>query len=75
MNSTTPLYHALWKHIEQKRSSFHTPGHKGTANLFPDGLLSLDLFWERSAPYFPQEDVRYASRPCSDWLRKVESEP
>ncbi len=43
MNSTTPLYHALWKHIEQKRSSFHTPGHKGTANLFPDGLLSLDL--------------------------------
>ncbi|MCI9575583.1 MAG: amino acid decarboxylase [Clostridiales bacterium] len=43
MNSTTPLYHALWKHTQKKQSSFHTPGHKGKANLFPDGLLSLDL--------------------------------
>lgn len=39
----TPLYEALLSHLALGRSSFHTPGHKGSFSLFPDRLDAFDL--------------------------------
>ena len=38
-----PLYHALQKHKQMERASFHTPGHKGNPNALPADLFQLDF--------------------------------
>lgn len=43
MNNSTPLYSALVRHAAQGRTSMHTPGHKGCADILRGLELSLDL--------------------------------
>ena len=55
--SDAPLYNTLKKHIQAKRASFHTPGHKGNCGFLPlDGRFDLTEL--------PDTDSLYESSGC-----------
>ena len=63
-DAAVPLYAALQKHAESRKSSFHTPGHKGGCGFLPlDAALDLTEL--------PDTDSLYESSGC---IRQSERE-